>query len=63
MVEPENTVVGPLITTVGLVAPVLWHMVQVEPLLPEKPEMPFGYARAEEEKQLTANTTRAATQR
>jgi hypothetical protein len=34
LVEPEVTEVGPLIVTVGL-APVLWHVVHVGPLLPE----------------------------
>ena len=40
MVEPEATVVGPVRVTVGGV-PVLWHEVQVEPLFPEKPEIPL----------------------
>lgn len=45
MVEPEATEVGPVIVTVGAV-PLLWQDVQVEPLLPEKPEMPLLVALA-----------------
>ena len=63
MVDPEVTVIGPLMTTVGSVVPELWHIVHVDPLLPEAPETPFGYARADVVKQITASETRAATQR
>jgi len=38
-VDPEATVVGPLSVTVGGV-PLLWQDVQVEPALPENPEIP-----------------------
>jgi hypothetical protein len=57
------TLVGPLISTVGLLVPELWHMVQVEPLLPEVPETPFGYAWADDDRQITATNIRAVTQR
>jgi hypothetical protein len=40
-VDPELIDVGPVHVTVGA-APVLWHEVQVEPVFPEKPEMPVG---------------------
>jgi hypothetical protein len=47
LVEPDVTLVGPVNVIVGIfVALVLWHMVQVEPLLPENPEMPPLLARA-----------------
>jgi hypothetical protein len=62
-VEPEVTVIGPLIVMVGLVVPELWHIVHVEPLLPDTPEIPFGYANADLEKQITENTISAATER
>jgi hypothetical protein len=55
--------VGPLMTTVGLLVPELWHIVQVEPLLPGAPEIPFGYARADDDRQITAINIRAAMQR
>jgi len=45
-VEPEVTEVGPVSVTVGL-APVLWQLVQVEPVFPEKPEMPLLLAFAD----------------
>jgi hypothetical protein len=38
-VDPEATVVGPVSVTVGGV-PLLWQDVQVEPVLPENPEIP-----------------------
>ena len=41
MVDPEATEVGPVSVTVGTAVVLeLWHKVQVEPLLPENPEMP-----------------------
>ena len=57
MVEPEATVVGPVRVTVGGV-PLLWHEVQVEPLFPEKPEIPLLDALAGIDEQMTANVTR-----
>ena len=36
---------------------------QVEPLLPETPEIPLGYARADDDRQITAINIRAAMQR
>jgi hypothetical protein len=48
---------------VGIVVPELWHIVHVDPPLPEAPETPFGYARADVVKQITATETRAARQR
>jgi hypothetical protein len=44
-VDPDVTEVGPLQVIAGAV-PVLWQEVQVEPLFPEYPETPPGYALA-----------------
>jgi hypothetical protein len=49
--------------TVGIEVPELWHIVHVDPLLPEAPETPVGYASAEVVKQTTARTIIAATER
>ena len=46
--------------TVGDGLPLLWQLVQVEPLFPENPEIPPGYALAEDAKHTTANITIAA---
>jgi hypothetical protein len=62
-VEPEVTVIGPLIVTVGFELPELWHIVHVDPLFPDAPETPFGYASAEVVRQTTASTIIAATER
>jgi len=40
LVEPEVTVVGPVSVMVGTLVLELWHVVHVEPLFPENPEMP-----------------------
>jgi hypothetical protein len=45
LTEPETTEVGPVRVTVGAV-PLLWQEVQVEPFIPEKPEMPLLLALA-----------------
>jgi hypothetical protein len=64
LVVPETTVVGPLIATIGSAVPVLWHIVQVEPLLPDMPEIPLGYACAgSAARQITATRITFATQR
>ena len=60
--DPQ-TVIGPLIVTVGPGVAELWHMVQVDPLLPDTPEMPFGYAKADNVNAITASTTKAATEK
>jgi hypothetical protein len=39
-VDPEATEVGPVKVTVGA-APELWQEVQVDPFIPEKPEIPL----------------------
>ena len=57
LVEPEVTVVGPTILTVGTAVPVLWQRVQVVPLFPEKPEIPIEDALAEDEKQIIMAST------
>jgi hypothetical protein len=44
LVEPEATLVGPDSVIVGTFVLLLWHRVQVEPLLPENPEMPLVLA-------------------
>ena len=46
MVEPDATLVGPVMVTVGLLVLPLWHDVQVEPFIPENPEMPLLLASA-----------------
>jgi len=56
-VEPEATVAGPVSVTVGGV-PELWHDVQVEPVLPETPEIPPPEALAEIGQQITASAVR-----
>ena len=40
LVDPEATLVGPVRVTVGLL-PLLWQEVQVEPFIPENPEIPL----------------------
>jgi hypothetical protein len=57
LVEPEATDVGPVKVTPGAV-PELWQEVQVEPLLPENPEMPLPVALAGRVKEMRAQTTR-----
>ena len=58
MVEPEVTVLGPVSVTVGAV-PLLWHDVQVEPFLPENPEMPLLVALTGTDELMTTNVSRA----
>jgi len=42
LVVPDVTLVGPVRVMVGmLVVLVLWHILQVEPLMPDIPEMPL----------------------
>jgi len=40
-VEPDATLVGAVMVTVGLLVLPLWQDVQVEPFIPENPEMPL----------------------
>jgi hypothetical protein len=40
-VEPDATLVGPVRVTVGLLVLPLWQDVQVEPFIPENPEIPL----------------------
>ena len=58
LVEPEVTVVGPLRVMLGAV-PLLWHEVQVDPVLPEKPEIPPLLAAAGKAKTSTIRVTSA----
>jgi hypothetical protein len=46
LVDPEATEVGPVSVTVGTLVLLLWHEVQLDPLIPEKPEMPLPVALA-----------------
>jgi hypothetical protein len=57
VVDPEATDVGPVNVTFGAV-PELWHDVQVEPLLPENPEIPPLLALAMVDEQMIANARR-----
>lgn len=57
VVDPEATDVGPVKVTFGAV-PELWHDVQVEPLLPENPEIPPLLALAMVDEQMIANARR-----
>jgi hypothetical protein len=61
LVDPDVTVIGPLIVTVGPGVAELWHIVQVDALLPDTPEIPFGYACANDENPINASITRTAT--
>jgi hypothetical protein len=54
LVDPDATDVGPVSVTAGAV-PLLWHDVQVEPLLPENPEIPLLLAVARLDEQMIAN--------
>lgn len=53
-VDPDATLVGPESVTVGLLVLELWQEVQVEPFMPEKPEMPLLLACAATGKKVSA---------
>ena len=61
LVVPDVTLVGPVRVMVGiLVVLVLWQFLQVEPLMPDIPEMPPLLARAGTAAYTNANVTSAA---